>query len=103
VALQDVKDSTQYLITVVITVSGNMEFLASMGTLILQNVTSQDAGTYHCAATNYITGQTVTSQFNITLRVVPQGIKEAPHFLNTPRTNYTIQAGNSLFLCVISY
>jgi hypothetical protein len=90
------KDSTQYLITILLTVSANMEFLASMGTLILQNVTSQDAGTYHCAATNYITGQTVASQFSITLRVVPKGVREAPHFLSTPCTNYTIQAGNSV-------
>ncbi|XP_021913765.1 interference hedgehog-like isoform X2 [Zootermopsis nevadensis] len=79
-------------------VSANMEFLASMGTLILQNVTSQDTGSYHCAATNYITGQTVSSQFNIMLRVVPQGVQEAPHFLNTPCTNYTIQAGSNVTL-----
>jgi hypothetical protein len=75
-----------------------MEILASMGTLILQNVTSQDAGSYHCVATNYITGQTVASQFIITLDVVSQGALKAPHFLNTPCTNYTVQAGKYSFV-----
>jgi hypothetical protein len=71
-----------------------MESLTSTGTLILRNVTSQDTGSYQCAATNYITGQTVVSQFNIMLQVVPQGARRAPQFLDTPRTNYTIQAGD---------
>lgn len=101
VLLQNVKGGPQHLITILLTVSPSMEFLASMGTLILQNVTSQDAGSYHCVATNYITGQSVASQFNITLEVVPQGALKAPYFLNTPCTNYTIQAGNSFLFCVM--
>ncbi|XP_069684363.1 interference hedgehog-like [Periplaneta americana] len=79
-------------------VSANMEFLASMGTLILQNVTTRDSGSYHCAATNYITGQTVTSQFNITLKVVSQCAHQASAFLSTPQTNYSIQAGSNVTL-----
>lgn len=93
---QDVKDEKQCPMTILLTVPANVELLASVGTLILQNVTSQDAGSYRCVATNYITGQTVTSHFSITLQVVSQGARKAPHFLGTPCTNYTIQAGNSL-------
>jgi len=97
---QSVKDEKQCLITILLTVPANVELLASVGTLILQNVTSQDAGSYRCVATNYITGQTVTSHFSITLQVVSQGARKAPHFLGTPCTNYTIQAGNSFLCCV---
>jgi len=102
---QGVKDEKQCPITILLTVPANVELLASVGTLILQNVTSQDAGSYRCVATNYITGQTVTSQFSITLQVVSQGARKAPHFLGTPCTNYTIQAGNSLcyVFCNINY
>jgi hypothetical protein len=96
VLLQSVDDEKQCLMTILLTVSANAELLASVGTLILQNVTTQDAGNYHCVATNYITGQTVASHFSITLQVASHGPQKAPHFLSTPCTNYTIQAGNSL-------
>ena len=98
---QGVKDEKQCSMTILLTVPANVELLASVGTLILQNVTSQDAGSYHCVATNYITGQTVASHFSITLQVVSQGARKAPHFLGTPFTNYTIQAGNSSLCCVL--
>ncbi|KAJ9596466.1 hypothetical protein L9F63_012505, partial [Diploptera punctata] len=74
-----------------------VELLASTGTLVLQNVTTQDSGSYHCAATNYITGQTVTSMFKITLKVTPfsSAPAQAAEFLfpADPHTNYTVQAG----------
>ncbi|PSN34324.1 hypothetical protein C0J52_23725 [Blattella germanica] len=70
-----------------------VEFLASTGTLILQNVTASDSGSYHCAATNYFTGQTVESPFRILLQVKPQRLPQPPRFLDIPHTNYTVQAG----------
>ncbi|XP_067011559.2 interference hedgehog isoform X2 [Anabrus simplex] len=72
--------------------------LETTGTLILQNVTAQDAGKYQCKATNYLTGQSVMSPHVLTLKVRQQGPTVAPYFLSLPRTNYTVRTGSNVTL-----
>nr|CAD7393998.1 unnamed protein product [Timema cristinae] len=70
----------------------------SMGTLLLQNVTSRDSGSYTCSAINYLTGQVVTQPQPMNLTVLSEGPDEEPHFLTTPPGNYTAQYGSNITL-----
>nr|CAD7205079.1 unnamed protein product [Timema douglasi] len=70
----------------------------SMGTLLLQNVTSRDSGSYTCSAINYLTGQVVTQPHPMNLTVLSEGPDEEPRFLTTPPNNYTAQHGSNITL-----
>lgn len=82
----------------------NQVFLPNSNSLLLHNVSEDDSGVYSCSATNYITGQTITTSYKVHLEVLPSNnhsIKpHAPKFISTPQTNYIAQSGK---LCRFIY
>ncbi|XP_034231734.1 interference hedgehog-like isoform X2 [Thrips palmi] len=76
----------------------SVQVISSTGTLVLPNVSDKDEGTYTCSASNYITGNTITSHQKISLRVSWNTEPQQPRFPYRPEDNYTIATGSNVTL-----
>ena len=66
------------------------------GRLHLSDVSAAQAGTYSCAATNHLTGETVTAPFVTRLEVRQPQRSSAPRLVVPPEPIYSVQAGSTL-------
>lgn len=67
------------------------------GTLVLQNVSVSDSGTYTCSAVNSITGTEIKLPQRITLDV-KETVKSAPMVQVTPVTRFVVRQGTTAIL-----
>ncbi|XP_043190653.1 interference hedgehog-like [Amphibalanus amphitrite] len=66
------------------------------GRLHLSDVSVAQAGTYSCAATNHLTGETVTAPFVTRLEVRQPPRTSAPRLVVPPEPIYSVKAGTTL-------
>ena len=65
------------------------------GRLHLSDVSAAQAGTYSCAATNHLTGETVTAPFVTRLEVRQPPRTSAPRLVVPPEPIYSVKAGTT--------
>ncbi|XP_029037372.2 interference hedgehog-like isoform X4 [Osmia bicornis bicornis] len=67
-------------------------------TMVIENAKVSDSGLYHCAATNYISSQTYTSNHKTILNVHSNTSFQAPYFIKQPQTEYKVLKGKNVTL-----
>lgn len=72
--------------------------LTSGKTLIIENARPSDSGKYHCTATNYLSGQTLISNYNTILNAESTQTLQNSYFIKQPQTKYKVLRGKNVTL-----